>query len=127
MINVDELSKAITESLTTYAEEVTKVVKNAVDETAKEVKEEIKAHITFEQPTGEYVKSFAVKTTKEEQFNRTKTWYVKSPHYRLTHLLEKSHVTRSGGRTKAHPHIVYGQLLAEKNLVKKIEDGINGL
>lgn len=108
-----------------YEEEVYTQVKKGIDKTAKAMKEEIRNSGEFVDRTGDYRKAFAFR--KEENFNRrkyTKTWYVKAPHYRLTHLLEKGHLTRKGRRTRAFPHISKGEEYAQKNLIKNIEEEI---
>lgn len=124
-VTVDDLAHAIESELNDYSEEITKGIKDKVNVVAKEVNEEIKNHVTFNNRTGDYVKSFALKTTFDSKNTRIKTWYVKKPHYRLTHLLEKGHAKVNGGRTKAYPHIKYGEELAQKRMVELSEEVIN--
>jgi len=126
-VKPEDISSAITESLKEYTEDVRGRIFAAVDKVAAEVSDEIKGHVTFRQRTGQYVKSFAMKSDAATQ-NRNKRyiWYVKPPHYRRTHLLEKGHVTRGGGRARAFPHIKYGAELAERRLPEEIEKAIKG-
>lgn len=123
-ISIDELSNVLDEELTMYSDEVTEGINKAVNVVAKECNEEIKNHITFKQPTGKYVKAFAIKTTTDSRYNKSKTWHVKGPYYRLTHILEKGHAKVGGGRTKAYPHIQYGEELALKRLPELCEEVI---
>ncbi len=109
-------AEAVTDALEDYGEEVVESLGAAVDTVAKKVNSVIKEHITFDQRTGKYVKAFRIKDVSRTSTERKKTWYVTSPHYRLSHLLEKGHITRNGGRTRAFPHIKYGEEYAEANL-----------
>lgn len=127
MASVDNFAKDIAAELAAYSSEVAEAVKEAVDEVSKEAAEEIKKHITFNQRTGKYIKAFRLKTSYEAATEKRKTWYVASPHYRLTHLLEYGHASRNGGRVKAYPHIKYGEEYAEANLPKQIERKINDI
>lgn len=125
VVSVDGLADAIMQSLEAYTDDVTENVKNAVDTVADEVNETIKEHVKFVQRTGDYVKAFRLKTVEEDKYHKIKVWYVASPHYRLTHLLEKGHALRQGGRTtRSFPHIEYGQELAEKRMMELAEEAI---
>ena len=114
--NIDNLADMIMKELENYSEGVTDGVKKAVDVVAKEVNVEIKKHVSFDQPTGLYVKAFRIKSVYESRYNRGKTWHVTNEEYRLTHLLEKGHAKRGGGRTRAFPHIKFGEELAIKRM-----------
>lgn len=123
-VSVDELANAIVEEMQKFSTEVTEKVKKAVDVVAKECNEEIKSHITFNQPTGEYVKAFRIKKTYENLYTRKKTWYVSGSQYRLTHLLENGHAKVNGGRVKAYPHIKYGEELARQRMQELAKEAI---
>lgn len=123
-INIDELASQIANELESYTEEVTTEIKKAVDTVGKEANEEIKKHITFKQPTGKYVKSFRVKTSYEDKFNKRNTWYVANGQHRLTHLLENGHALRAGGRSEAYPHIKYGEELAIKRMEELAKEAV---
>lgn len=123
-MRVDDLTAAIMAQLAEYQEEIVVETKEAVDEVAKETNEVIKNHCTFG-GSGEYIKSFAL-NKQDSRTGRVKTWYVKSPNYRLTHLLEKGHAKRNGGRTRAFPHIRYGEEYAERALPTRIREKLGG-
>lgn len=110
------LAESIAEALDDYSYEVVEALGAAVDTVAKKVNSVIKEHITFDQRTGKYVKAFRIRDVSRTSTERKKAWYVASPHYCLSHLLEKGHITRNGGRTRAFPHIKYGEEYAEANL-----------
>lgn len=123
-INIEDLASEIAKSLEMYTEEVTDNVKKAVDKVGDEVNEEIKKHITFRQLTGKYVKAFRLKTSFEDKFNKRKTWYVANGQHRLTHLLEKGHALRGGGRSSAYTHIKYGEEIAQKRMEELAKEAI---
>lgn len=119
---VDNMANELFEMLTTYTEEVTDLAKEVVDKVSKEANEEILNHITFKDR--KYTKSFRVKKTFEDKRNKRNTWYVEAPHYRITHLLEYGHITRNGGRTRAFPHVKYGDEYVSQNFERELKEGI---
>lgn len=122
-VKANEIANTITKWLTEYTEDVTDIAKEVVDEIADGVLEETKKHISWNDK--KYSNSFEVKTSFENKRNKRKTWYVKSPHYRLTHLLEFGHVTRNGTtRTRAFPHVRYGDEYAKDNFEKLMKERI---
>lgn len=123
-VEVDSMAALIAEYMSNYTQDITNNVKKVVDTVGKEVDEEIKKHITFKQHTGKYVKAFRVKTSFEDRYNKRNTWYVANGQYRLTHLLENGHALHQGGRTEAHPHIKYGEELAQKRMVELSKEAI---
>ena len=101
-IPIDELADVINEGLKEYADLATEDVKSAVRKTAKAVKDQINGSAPVR--TGRYAKSWKVKTTAESANGLEQTVY--SPNrYMLSHLLEKGHAKRGGGRVRAIPHI----------------------
>lgn len=118
---MNDLAKLVADELEAYTDEVQDALERAVDKVSKNANKVIKSHITFSQPTGEYVKAFRIKKTSTNM-ESGRVWYVKPPHHRLTHLLEKGHRKRGGGRVKAYPHIKYGEEYAQANLEKEFEE-----
>lgn len=115
-IDTEELANEIAKDLENYSKKITDGVKKNIDIVSKEVNEEIKAHVVFKEHTGKYVKSFRIKKSYEDGYKKVNNWCVINGEYRLTHLLEKGHALRQGGRTKAYPHIRYGDELAQKRM-----------
>ena len=102
IIQIDELADVINEGLKEYADLATEDVKSAVRKSAKAVKDQINGSAPVR--TGRYAKSWKVKTTAESANGLEQTVY--SPNrYMLSHLLEKGHAKRGGGRVRAIPHI----------------------
>lgn len=121
-IKANELADAVTDLLSNYSEAVTEEAKKVVDEIAEQANEVVKNHITWHDKV--YSGSFRVKTSFENTRNKRKTWYVESPHYRLTHLLEFGHITRNGGRTRSFPHVKYGDEFVRENFEKRMKEAI---
>jgi hypothetical protein len=121
-VQPEDLGAAIVQSLQEYTDEVTEKTKAAVDKVAEETKAVIDEHA--EKRWKRYRRAFRLKQSYEDLHNRRKTWYVAGPFYRLTHLLEFGHATRNGGRTRAFPHIRYGEEWAQRRLPEEIEKAV---
>lgn len=122
-IKPEELATTITKYLDIALEDYTDIMKEVIDETAEKVVEETKSHITFHDK--EYSKSIALSDEQNTKRSKKKLWYVKSPHYRLTHLLEFGHITRNGTtRTRAYPHVEYGQKYVSEHFANDLKERI---
>lgn len=122
-IKIDKLSDEIMKGLIEYKDLVADDVKSIVKKVGNDTKNEIKNNAP--KRTGAYKKSWSVKTTKENSNALTVTVHSKN-RYRLTHLLEKGHAKRGGGRTKAIPHIGPAEEKAIKELYDEISRKIGG-
>mgnify|MGYP006883348967 CR=1 FL=1 len=121
-IPISQLDSTVSAVLEEYSSEVYAATCRAVDTTAKAADREIRRHITFRDRTGDYRRAFSMrKTGNKGTSTYMKTWYVKDPHWRLTHLLENGHKNRDGSWTRGYPHIVYGDKLAQGMLQEEIE------
>ena len=119
-IQASQLDKELQDMLSTYATDVSRGLEKLKLEEAKETRDEVKANIKSQNliRTGDYQKSISYKKS-----GTSYVVYARAPHYRLTHLLEKGHAKRGGGRARAYPHI--GP--AEQNMIKRYTKGIEGL
>ncbi len=120
-VRIDELADAVSDGLKEYAEVSTEVVKRAVKNAGDIVKEEIRAKAPVR--TGRYKKSFQATKTKETADSLFVTVHSKD-RYQLTHLLEKSHAKRGGGRVKAIVHIAPAEQKGIKALTEEVERGL---
>jgi len=123
-IDINDLADVIARELETYTDEVTENVKKAIDTVAKETNDVIKSHVTFTRRTDKYLKAFKIKKSYEDKYNKRNTWHVANGQHRLTHLLEKGHALKGGGRARAFPHIQYGEEFAKERLEELVEEAI---
>ena len=103
-IKVADLHVAIEETLTAYHKGINDGITYASEKAVKRL-----AQLTKETaPVGErgdFKRSITSGVVKKTRWATTYAWYVKAPHYRLTHLLVKGHATKDGERTKADPFL----------------------
>jgi hypothetical protein len=105
-IKPDELQKVVMDYLENYKEDIDEDVIEAVDEITKKARDELKQTSPRGKGTrsNPYYKGWAIKLSKKRIGVYHNVIWNKT-NYQLTHLLEFSHATRNGGRTKAIPHI----------------------
>ncbi|MDL2250770.1 HK97 gp10 family phage protein [Lachnospiraceae bacterium OttesenSCG-928-J05] len=117
-INVDQLASEIAKGLTEYSDEVTEIIKEGVEKISKEAAQELKA--SSPKKTGSYAKGWTTKTAFENKRSKRKSVYNKTD-YQLTHLLEKGHAKRNGGRTAPIVHIAK----VEKKMIRDFENYVS--
>ena len=92
VISVDQLSETIGKELDNYNKVVINGVKaeakKSIDKLVKKTKE------TAPKKSGKYRRAISSKKEWENPVGAGYLWYVKAPHYRLSHLLEYGHATR---------------------------------
>jgi hypothetical protein len=76
-----------------------------VDEKAEKLKNLIQENAPTGKRKGKYKKSWRVKITSDRFSYYEATVHASGKEYRLTHLLEKPHASRNGGRVPARIHI----------------------
>lgn len=121
-IDIDDLAEEIMDGLMEYADLATDTVKQAVKKAGNTVKKEIQA--TAPSDTGKYKKSFKV-TKRKETSNALEVTVHSKDRYQLTHLLEKGHAKRGGGRVSAIPHIAPAEEKGICKLTEEIERGLS--
>lgn len=120
-VPIDDMADEIMKGLTEYVSLATDTMKDAVKKSGRLVKNEITENAP--EKSGRYKKSFTVTKTKEDANSLAVTVHSKN-RYQLTHLLEKGHAKRGGGRVVAIPHIAPAEEKGILDLKTRIERGL---
>lgn len=128
-VTVDNLAKAIMDELEAFQGVTEEACDKGVTETAKEAVNELRsAHPAGSGEYGswdkKYNKGWKVMQTKTDKRYHKKATIHNATDYRLTHLLEKGHALRGGGRARAFPHIAPVAEKCDDELVKNIRKWI---
>ena len=113
-ISVSDLARAVNEAMSEYRDLTEQTLKSAVTEVAKETKDIAKENSPS--LSGRYKKGWATKKTTDASGQISVTVYNRA-RPGLTHLLEKGHAKRGGGRVSGVPHIAP----AEEHAVSELE------
>ncbi len=99
-IGVEELGEAIAKELTIYGQNVIDGIKDEAKHSIKQLVKDTKATAPVGNRQKHYRDSITSTKTMENDRAVEYVWYVKGSDYRLSHLLEKGHALRDGGRTE---------------------------
>mgnify|MGYP003287961951 FL=1 len=97
-VSIDGLSAAIAKELEAYDKSVNEGIRKAVDRSMKQLVQETKGTAPVGHRHKHYRDSITSKVTNTSLRAYEKTWYVKGPDYRLSHLLNNGHMLRNGDR-----------------------------
>ena len=122
-VTIDQMDDAIMDELEKYAKLATDDMKDAVKDTAKEVRKDIQAGAPVD--TGKYKKSWSVKNVHEDSDSIDLVVHSRNRD-QIAHLLEHGHVKRGGGRVPAQPHIAAAEQRGNEKLVETIEQKLKG-
>lgn len=125
-VTVDNMASAILQELEKYRDVTEEAVEKGVSETAKEAVKELRnAHPSGSGRYGswdkKYNKGWKVMQTKRDKRYHKKATIHNETDYQLTHLLEKGHALRQGGRAQAFPHIAPVAEKCEDELIQNIK------
>lgn len=116
MTEINNLANEIAEQVKLYTREVKEEIETAKQEVSKELVQDLKRDSP--EKTGSYRKGWKIK--KEKRSNKIHN----STDYQLTHLLEKGHAKRNGGRVAAKIHIAPNEEKAIREFLDRIERAI---
>nr|DAT52431.1 MAG TPA: putative tail component [Caudoviricetes sp.] len=109
---MQDIAKEIAQALADFSSEIEEDLEQIKEDTADEAVQELKA-TSPRGRRGKYAKGW--RKTKQGT-----AIVINNREYRLTHLLEKGHAKRNGGRTQAQPHIK----IVEERVIKRFEDNV---
>ena len=113
-----DLSNEIAKTLREYTTEIEQGLEEAKKEISKEAVKKLR--VASPKKTGSYAKGWRVKKVGSSYTIHNKT------DYQLTHLLEKGHAKRGGGRVAGQPHIKPVEEEVIKDYEKAVEKVIRG-
>ena len=99
-IGIDQLSDEIKRELTLYHSDIIAGIKREAKKSMSQLVNDTKATAPVGHRQKHYRDSIKSKKIAEDDKSITLAWYVDGPDYRLSHLLEKGHALRNGGRTR---------------------------
>lgn len=118
-IRIGNLAKAVMKELDAYGVEVGL----EVEKVSKEVAKDAARRLNKESPkrTGDYAESWTVDAGKTKRTRHTVIVHAETPEYRLSHLLEKGHQCKKGGRVIGHAPAQVHIAPVEKSAVEQLE------
>lgn len=124
-VTPDEVGGAFHAILEDYTDGVMEQIEAELPKLGRKVNQEIKKHITFKASAqSKYLRSLGIEVIKGSRLYKSVVWRAKSPQSSLTHLLENGHQLPQGERSKAYPHIIYGQKMVEEELPELVEKAV---
>lgn len=117
--NWKDLTAAITEELNSYSEEVATTVKLVAKSKAQKARKEISSGSP--KKSGSYAGGWRVKRLYDGE-NGIRLVVYNATDYQLTHLLEKGHALRGGGRAEGRPHIAPVEQAINEEFVREVKE-----
>lgn len=124
---VTDIESAVKEVLKDYEKDVILATQLTIPKIAQEARRELKT--TSPRRSGShrhYGQQWSYQNSKS-RIGITSVVFNKAPTYRLTHLLEYGHATRSGGRTRAFPHIAKVNDWVQTTGIKQLEGALEAI
>jgi hypothetical protein len=121
-VNSDNLAQVIAQELTIYSRSVTEAIKNEAKSHMKDLVKKTKDTAPVGHRKKHYKNSISSRTVSETDRGAEYQWYVKGSDYRLSHLLERGHATRDGGRVEGTGFISKATEPILADYEKKVEE-----
>lgn len=123
-ISIENLATEIEGVLENYNKTIVSGVKSETKKAMKQLVKGTKQDAPLGKRNQHYKDSITSKKVVETDDGIVLRWYVKGSDYRLSHLLEKGHATRNGGRTRAYRFISKNLDKVKNNYERGIEEVI---
>lgn len=120
--SIAELGENVNKNLQLYTADIQYGICALVDEKAEKLKKLIQNNAPVGRRKGKYKKSWRIKLTTDNFSRYEKTVFASGGEYRLTHLLEKPHASRNGGRVEPQVHIATARDQIEKEYIEDVEN-----
>lgn len=124
-VDIETFANELEDLLKDYSNEVIEEIELATKEAGDKLRDLVKSRAPVD--TGKYKRAITVTHSKSFKGLAGATIHVRSPHYRLAHLLERPHVLRNGGLSVAQPHWTPARNKIEPLYIKKITEKIEGI
>ena len=121
-IGIDQLGDEIAKELTLYGENIITGIKKQAKKSMSDLVKGTRATAPVGHRSKHYRDSITSKKTSEDKRSIEYTWYVKGSDYRLSHLLEKGHANRDGGRTSGTHFIQNTSDPILEEYIRKVEE-----
>lgn len=125
-VTIESLSDAINKELTIYSREITDTLKNEAKSSMSKLVKQTRATAPVGNRQKHYKDNIASKKVSENDRGASYVWYVKGSDYRLSHLLERGHATRDGGRVNGTHFIEKASEPILADYEAKVEEAIKG-
>ncbi|MCH5340059.1 MAG: HK97 gp10 family phage protein [Acetatifactor sp.] len=128
---IDGLDETIMEELEGWAsKDLKQAINEGMEEAAEAAEKMLKKGGPYEEKTGKYTKDWThgQRSSRASSITGLNSYSVyNKKHYQLTHLLEKGHASRNGGRVKAFPHIAAVNDTVGELAISKIKRNVEGI
>lgn len=118
-IKSNQLADAIMKELEEFRDIEVEELKEAIEEVADETVKDLKETSPKRPNSGKYSRGWKKKQVYENSVK--KRTVIHNTKYQLTHLLEKGHAKRSGGRVAGIPHIAPAEEQAISRLERRLK------